>query len=113
MRSTLIDSMNTRDACRPASVLDGSHCCVVGSSLLVASCRSACPGCPRLVEHVVQASANHTGAMSAGSYVVFTGSGVESVRPVDEQEKTDQITQQVRVGAARRGIGNSQRRAVR
>ena len=40
------------------------------------------------------------GAMSAGSYVVFTGSGVESVRPVDEQEKTDQITQQVRVEVA-------------
>jgi hypothetical protein len=31
----------------------------------------------------------------AGSYVVFTGSGVESVRPTDEQENTDKITQQV------------------
>lgn len=32
---------------------------------------------------------------TAGSYVVFTGSGIESVRPVDEQEKVDRITQRV------------------
>ena len=32
---------------------------------------------------------------AAGSYVVFTGSGVESVRPQYEQETTDRITQQV------------------
>jgi hypothetical protein len=31
----------------------------------------------------------------AGSYVVFTGSGIESVRPADEQERTDRITQHV------------------
>lgn len=31
----------------------------------------------------------------AGSYVVFTGSGIQSVRPDYEQEKTDRITQQV------------------
>ena len=33
--------------------------------------------------------------MRTGSYVVFTGSGVESVRPEDEHLKTDQVTQQV------------------